>query len=313
MSREQRRLDRKQQARTGGGAPPSRRTPVKVAGGSRFPTVPLAIAGGILVLAGLLAYLIFQTGSGGGIDVSAADKAAADRSDSVPGTYVENQGRGHFPGNLAGHPMTPFCDGVPQSDLARARSGKSWGADLSAGAGTPAATSTPAATPTTAPTMAQGTGGNATPIARTDCYLSNPPTSGTHLNVQRNVDVGGGNVINIPPDPDVYPAGVEIPRDAIPHLLEHAGVFVGYNCKDGDSDCQAAIEKLASLVNNRIDNNDNRVAMAEDKDLPEGTIGLASWTRVMDFPATGFDANKGDIERFIGKNSCRFDPEGFCK
>ena len=47
------------------------------------------------------------------------------------------------------------------------------------------------------------------------CYASNPPTSGLHMPVARNVLVGGA-VINLPPEPGVY--DVEIPREAIPHL-----------------------------------------------------------------------------------------------
>jgi hypothetical protein len=51
--------------------------------------------------------------------------------------------------------------------------------------------------------------------------------------------------------------------------------------------------------------------MAHDSDLVEGTIGLSSWTRVYDFKYEDFDKN--EVLRFIEKNSCRYDPEGFCK
>ena len=267
----------------------------------------------------LIAYLIFQSGSGGS-GLSKADKAEQDRSTSLPGTYAETQGRAHFTGGLTGHQMTPFCDGVPQSDTAKLNRNATDGQSTAAGtaSSTPAATSSP--TPASTATNASGTPGdatsaaaNATPTVATNCYDSNPPSSGRHLNTARNVDIGNGKTINIPPDPNVYESNVEIPRDAVPHILEHSGVFVGYHCKDGDSDCQGVVQKLTDLVNDRIDNHDNRVVMAIDTDLPEGTIGLSSWTRVLDFPSTDWDNQKGNAESFISKHSCRFDPENFCR
>ena len=177
----------------------------------------------------------------------------------------------------------------------------------------PTFTSTPApsATPTAGTPQATGTI-NTTPTVPTDCHTSNPPSSGEHLNVQRNVDVGGGNIMNIPADPDVYPDDVEVPRDAIAHILEHAGVFIGWNCANGDTACTAAVQKMKDLANDRIDNHDNRVVLAHDNDLPLGTIGMASWTRVLTFQATDFDNQKNAATTFISVNSCRFDPEGFC-
>ncbi len=163
------------------------------------------------------------------------------------------------------------------------------------------------------PPVAQATApsapnGSATP--RADCFNSNPPSSGDHLNVQRNVDVGGGNLINFPPDPNVYPMEIEIPRDIIPHILEHAGVFVGYNCADGDNACADVVKQLTDVVNDRIDNHDDRVVMAHDGDLPVGQIALDSWTRVDRFNYQDFAKDRAT--RFISTNSCRVDPENFC-
>jgi hypothetical protein len=205
--------------------------------------------------------------------------AEIDHDPNLPGVFHQTQGRGHFPGGLAGHEMTPFCDGVLRSS----------GAD-SVSSRTPAA-----AVPSVIPT---------------DCYNSNPPSSGEHLGVQRNVDIGDGIVINIPPDPDVYPPEVEIPRDAIPHILEHAGVFVGYHCADGDTACEDVVQLVADIVNDRIDNHDNRVVMARDTDLPVGELGLAAWTRVLNLKYEDYDEDA--IVDFIATHSCRFDPEGFC-
>jgi hypothetical protein len=50
--------------------------------------------------------------------------------------------------------------------------------------------------------------------------------------------------------------------------------------------------------------------MANDPDLPVGTIGLSSWTRVLNMKASDYDEDA--VEDFIGTHSCRFDPEGFC-
>ncbi len=276
---------------------------MKVAGGSRLPIVPIAIVGGVVVVVVLLIYLITQTGKGS--NASAADKAAEDQSGSIPGTFVPSQGRGHFPGGYSPNATpVPFCTGVAHSEAA-----------ANASSGTVAATATAAGTATLTPTEVvhgSGTPGT-TPGVPTNCYNANPPASGRHLNVQRNVDVGGGNLIKIPPDPIVFPSEVVVPRAAIPHILEHAGVYVGYHCKDGDGACDDAVQKLGDLVNGRIDNHDNRVVMSRDPDLPEGTIGLSSWTRVLDVNYQDFDAMKGEIDRFIGKNSCRVDFEGFCR
>jgi hypothetical protein len=277
-----------------------------VGGGSRFPTAALAVAGGILLIAGLIVYLIFQ--SGGGSSVSASQKAAQNRSTDIPGTYVEDQGISHFSG-FAGHQMTPFCEGVAQSDSAKLPIVGGGGSPIPE---TPTSTPIPSSTPSANTTSTAAGTPNTTPTIPSDCYLSNPPTSGKHIGVLRGVDVGGGNIINIPPDPDVYPDDVEIPRDAIAHIQEHSGVFVGWNCKSGDTACTDAAQKLKDLVNSRIDNHDDRVVMAHDNDLPEGTFGLASWTRVLNVPASDWDNQKSLIEKFISVNACRFDPEGFC-
>lgn len=277
---------------------------MKVAGGRRFPIVPIGIAAAVVAIVLLIVYLIVQSGKTSGL--SASDKAEADSSPSIPGVFYPTQGRSHETGTYTpGRAQTPFCDGVPHS-----------GSDSATPSGSPTAQGTAASTPTSTPVAGSATAGagtpNATSTPRTDCYASNPPSSGTHLNVQNKVDLGNGFILShIPADPNVYEPPVEIPRDSIPHILEHAGVFLGYHCADGDTACQDVVQQLKDIVNGRIDNNDNRVVMALDSDLPEGTIGLSSWTRVLDFKYQDFD--KKAVTDFIGTNSCRFDPEGFCK
>ena len=304
MSREQRRMDRKQGRP---GTPSSRRTPKKV-GDSGLPTLPLAVAGAAILVVALIVYLVIQAGSGGD-ELSGADKAEQDASADLPGTFIPSQGRGHFSDGLIGHVMTPFCDGVEQSDVAQEREGVAYPFDE-----TPSGTVSPTSTPTTAPTATSTPEGtttpNLTPTVPTDCYNSNPPSSGRHLGVQRNIDIGGGKIINIPPDPDVYPHDVEIPRDAIPHALEHAGLYIGWNCEEGDQACLDVVQQIEDVANSRIDNNDNRIIMSIDLDLPVGTIGLAGWTRVMNFAYADYD--EAAVTDFISTYSCRFDPEGFC-
>jgi hypothetical protein len=298
MSREQRR----QQAKTTGA--PNRRTPRKVQTDRGIPTLPLAIAGGIILVGALLAYLIIQS-RGESEATSAAERAEQDASPDLPGTFYPTQGRGHFEGGLIGHVTFPYCEGVEQSELAEQRSGVPYGQ-------TPGTTPTGTPqTPTSTPTPRNSPTPHApsvTPVPL-DCHNSNPPSSGEHLGVQRNVDIGGGLVINIPPDPDVYPHDVEIPRDAIAHILEHAGVFVGWNCEDGDQACLDTVTRIEDLVNNRIDNHDDRVVMSVDRDLPVGKIGLSAWTRAMTFNHQDFDESA--VEDFIGTHSCRFNPERF--
>lgn len=137
------------------------------------------------------------------------------------------------------------------------------------------------------------------------CYASNPPSSGLHLPVQGTVRLDDGNSVKIPPDPGIYE--FEIPREAIPHIEEHAGVFVGYHCIS--EACEAAVEELRNLVEQKLSLG-ARVVLAPSPDLADDTIGMASWTRADAFPSSEFTEDR--VSRFIDAHSCRFDPEGFC-
>jgi len=307
MSREQRR----QQSR-GGGSRPNRRTPVQAPGGGGVPWGPIAIVGGLLLVGLLIVYLVIQSmGEDSGLTPS--EEAEQDSSPDLAGTFVPSQGRGHFNFTFSlERTPTPFCPGVPWSE----EPDGSAGITPTAGAGTPEAGS-PTAGAGTATPQATGAAGDGTaaatpsPTPRTDCYASNPPTSGQHLGVQRNVDVtGNGDLINIPADPDVYPEDIVMPRESIPHLLEHAGVYVAWNCAEDNQECRSAVEDLTDLVNDRIDNHDDRVAMARSTDLPEGYLAIAAWTRFIYVPASEYDRDV--FEDFISDHACRFDPEGFC-
>lgn len=136
------------------------------------------------------------------------------------------------------------------------------------------------------------------------CYASNPPTSGRHVPVVRNVRIGN-QIVDLPPEPGIYE--VEIPREAIPHLQEHAGVFLGYNC--ASDACDDAVASVRALVAEELALG-ARVIMSPDSDLPEDTIGLASWTRFDTFAAEEYTDER--VRSFIEAHSCRFDPEGIC-
>ncbi len=305
MSRDQRRVDRKSQKR-GRSAAISRKTPVR-AGGRGVPWLPIGIGGGVVVVVALIAYLIVSSGSGSSLSGPAA--AAADTSSSIPGTFAPDQGRDHLPYSYSAASQRtpiPFCPGVVWSGAPNGQPG------ATSAAGTPAANSTPQPVQTPAAgTTAAATAPATTPTVTTSCRDSNPPSSGPHYNTQNNVDLGNGLILpHIPPDPNVYPDDVVIPRDAIPHILEHAGVFVGWNCKSGDTACMDVVKEIKSVVNSRIDVNKNRVVMAHDPDLVEGTIGMSSWTRWEQFSYK--DYKQSNLVAFISKNSCRVDWEGFC-
>lgn len=139
-----------------------------------------------------------------------------------------------------------------------------------------------------------------------DCYASNPPTSGLHLPVQGTVLLEGGNRLRIPPDPGIY--DFVVPREAIPHLEEHAGVYLGYRCEsDG---CRTTVERVKDLVDQEVSLG-ARIVMSPDPDLDPDTIALASWTRVDSFDAAEYSDDR--VRGFIKAHSCRFDPEQFCK
>jgi hypothetical protein len=140
---------------------------------------------------------------------------------------------------------------------------------------------------------------------RDDCYASIPPTSGLHVPVQRGARLSDGVTAPLPPNPGIY--DFDLPREAVPHIQEHAGVFVGYNC-ESDA-CRSAVEELETVVLQELSLGE-RVVMTPFSDLDADTIALASWTRVDAFAASDYDA--GRVREFIQRHSCRFDPEGFC-
>ena len=137
------------------------------------------------------------------------------------------------------------------------------------------------------------------------CYASNPPTSGQHIGVLDGVRLEGGQQVRIPPDPGVY--SYAFPKEAIPHIEEHAGVFVGYNCTSAA--CADVVESVRAIVEEQIDEG-ARVVMAPYPDLPAERFGLASWTRYQVF--TTAEYSEDAVRRFIEVHSCRVDYEKLC-
>ena len=257
----------------------------------------IGVLSGGVAFVGLLIYLILQASSGPG-ETSAVPAAALDDSTEIAGNYAPFLGVKHLDEQLdvSYTPIVPYCDGVERSGIREP--------------GTPTGTE-PAATPTVQATAtSEGTqqAGTATPDA--SCYNSNPPSSGRHFGVQRNKEIAPGTFTNVPPDPNVYPPDIDAPREVVAHVAEHAGIFVGYNCPDGEQACLDVVSELEGIVNNRIDNYDDRVTMMYFSDLPEGQIGLASITRWDRFDYSEFDEDR--VEEFISDNACRYDTEGFC-
>lgn len=284
MSRVQRRLERRSGSDTT--AKPAR---PRVRAGRHIPPAVPAV-GGVAALVALIVYLIIQSSSQA-TGISAAEKAALDDSPDIPGTFVPSQGTKHLSyGWTPSHTPVPYCEGVAWSG----------------------ATATPTdATPTATATAVSATTPEATATVRTDCYASNPPSSGLMTGMDPRSEVVPGVLMNLPPDPDVYPRDVDIPREAIVHSLEHSALFVGYNCATEDQACWDVVTQLERIGNDRIDNNDNRVVVGRFSDLPVGQIGLSSWTRFDRFPYTEF--TKERVVRFISKNACRVDLENFCR
>lgn len=290
MSRSQRRDSGKPGSRASlprhqGGTPLIERLPVRFLGG-------VAV---ILAVAGLITYLIVQAGTPTE-GLPAGERAATDDNPDLPGTFVASQGGRHLSYNFTrSHTPVPYCEGIAWS-------------------GAPVATSTASPTVTPTATATETPHGEADvhdePAQRDDCYASNPPSSGAMLGGGRGVEVISGAFMDFPPAPDVYPRDIDLPREAITHSLEHAGVFIGYNCASDDESCWQVVDELEDIANNRIDNYDDRVTMGYFSDLPVGEIGLSAWTRYDRFAYTEFDRKR--VERFLSTHSCRYDEEGFC-
>ncbi|HLF79032.1 MAG TPA: DUF3105 domain-containing protein [Dehalococcoidia bacterium] len=119
------------------------------------------------------------------------------------------------------------------------------------------------------------------------CYHSNPPTSGPHA--------------QSPAPFRVLPSPA--PKEALVHNMEHGGVVVWYNTTD-----LRVVIQLADIVNAEL-NRQRLVVMSLYTEMEPDTIALTSWTRLDKFSVKDFSEER--VQRFISRNSKRFNPEGF--
>jgi hypothetical protein len=127
-----------------------------------------------------------------------------------------------------------------------------------------------------------------------DSYNSNPPTSGPHA-----------------PQPALLGVHDEpVPKEVLPHNMEHGGVVIAYNCSAGsvpldDAGCQQLRDQLATVTDSALA--DGKQVLMVPYPGMEHRIALVAW-RTLD----AFDtADEQRIEAFIASFDRRFNPEGF--
>ncbi len=127
-----------------------------------------------------------------------------------------------------------------------------------------------------------------------DFYNSNPPTSGPHA-------------------PQPAPWGVHdepVPKEALPHNMEHGGVVIAYDCAAGDApldeaQCQALRDQLAAVTESAFADG-KQVLMLPYTGL-DHHIALTAWGTLDAFDQ--FDGER--VQAFIAAFDRRFNPEGF--
>jgi hypothetical protein len=119
------------------------------------------------------------------------------------------------------------------------------------------------------------------------CYNSNPPTSGPH-----GQNPAPFRVLTSP-----------APKEALVHNMEHGGVVVWYNTTN-----QKMIKQLTDVVSAEL-GRQRLVVMSPYTEMEPETIALTSWTRLDKFAVKDFADER--VQRFIARNSRRFNPEGF--
>jgi len=121
-------------------------------------------------------------------------------------------------------------------------------------------------------------------------YNSNPPTSGWHFPTW--------------PNRGVYTT--VMPEEYLLHFQEHAGVVVHYN---PDKLQKNDLDNLTSIVKSELNHGQGLVVMAPDPNIPD-PIDITSWQHLQAFDTS--IGNKSQIEDFIERLECNYDPEGVC-
>lgn len=124
-----------------------------------------------------------------------------------------------------------------------------------------------------------------------NCYNSNPPTSGPH-------------------DPRALEWGVYSeaqPKERAIHNMEHGGVVLWYNC-ESDRCTNEIVPQLLDLMN-EFEDDRRLIVMMPYPEMEPDTVAITSWTRLDKFSIDQFDADR--LRRFVEKNERRFNPENF--
>lgn len=122
-------------------------------------------------------------------------------------------------------------------------------------------------------------------------YFSNPPTSGWHYD-------------SVPaPSSEAYTE--PLPPEALPHFMEHGGVWVLYR-----PDASEAVKQQLKAIVDKYLARKKPVALAPyppaGYPLPEHPINLIAWQYLL-----GLDSvDQKKIEDFIERHTCRYTPEG---
>jgi hypothetical protein len=121
-------------------------------------------------------------------------------------------------------------------------------------------------------------------------YNSNPPTSGWHFPTW--------------PNRGIYTT--PLPEEYLLHFQEHAGVVVHYNPDKIQKD---DLDNLTGIVKSELNHGQGLVVMSPDASIPD-TIDLTSWQHLQSFDTS--IGHKSEIEDFIERLMCNYDPEGVC-
>lgn len=123
-----------------------------------------------------------------------------------------------------------------------------------------------------------------------NCYNSNPPTSGPH-------------------DPIALDWGVYTspqPKERAVHNMEHGGVIIWYNCVSDR--CKNEIVPELNRLMDEFERDRRLMVMMPYPDMEPDTVAVTAWTRLDKFSIDQFDPDR--IRRFVEKHERRFNPEG---
>ncbi len=127
-----------------------------------------------------------------------------------------------------------------------------------------------------------------------DSYNSNPPTTGPHA----------------PAAAEFRVHDTPLPKEVLPHNLEHGGVVILYDCSAGeapldDAGCQELRDQLAAITETLL--SDGKLILMAPYSGMERTIALTAWRTLDAFDQ--FDEQR--VQAFIDSFERKFNPEGF--